>query len=320
MENRASEPNTRKGCGIASNITELIGNTPLVRLNKIGSGLKAEIILKLESFNPTHSAKDRPALHMIEKAEQEGKLSPGGIIIESTSGNTGIALAAVCAAKGYRLMLTMPENFSVERRRLLRLLGAELVLTPAELGMQGAIEKASELKSRLPQAFIPNQFENPANPESHYRTTAEEIWWDTDGRIDILVAGVGTGGTLSGTARGLKAAKPSIQIVAVEPAESPVISGGKPHSHLIQGIGAGFIPRILSLEMIDKVIRVPGEEAVKMALRLASEEGIMAGISSGAALWAALETAKQAENSGKLIVAIMPDSGERYLSSLPLGD
>ncbi|WP_411814319.1 cysteine synthase A [Dehalococcoides mccartyi] len=320
MENRASEPNTRKGCGIASNITELIGNTPLVRLNKIGSGLKAEIILKLESFNPTHSAKDRPALHMIEKAEQEGKLSPGGIIIESTSGNTGIALAAVCAAKGYRLMLTMPENFSVERRRLLRLLGAELVLTPAELGMQGAIEKASELKSRLPQAFIPNQFENPANPESHYRTTAEEIWRDTDGRIDILVAGVGTGGTLSGTARGLKAAKPSIQIVAVEPAESPVISGGKPHSHLIQGIGAGFIPRILSLEMIDKVIRVPGEEAVKMALRLASEEGIMAGISSGAALWAALETAKQAENSGKLIVAIMPDSGERYLSSLPLGD
>ncbi|MFA7187437.1 MAG: cysteine synthase A [Dehalococcoides mccartyi] len=320
MENRTSKYNIHNGRGIASNITELIGNTPLVRLNKIGSGLKAEIILKLESFNPTHSAKDRPALYMIKKAEQEGKLIPSSIVIESTSGNTGIALAAVCAAKGYRLMLTMPENFSVERRRLLRLLGAELVLTPAELGMQGAIEKAAELKAKLPQAFIPNQFENPANPESHYKTTAEEIWRDTDGKVDILVAGVGTGGTISGIARGLKAAKPSIRIIAVEPAESPVISGGEPQPHLIQGIGAGFIPRILSLELIDKVIRVPGKEAVNMALRLAREEGIMAGISSGAALWAALETAKQAENSGKLIVAIMPDSGERYLSSLPLGD
>lgn len=217
-------------------------------------------------------------------------------------------------------MLTMPESFSLERRRLLRLLGAELVLTPKELGMQGALEKAAELKNKLPEAFIPSQFENPANPESHCQTTAAEIWRDTNGKVDILIAGVGTGGTLSGTAKGLKAVKPSVQIIAVEPAESPVLSGGEPHPHLIQGIGAGFIPRILSVELIDKVIQVPGEEAVKMALRLAREEGIMAGISSGAALWAALETAQQGENSGKLIVAIMPDSGERYLSSLPLGD
>ncbi|MDP4279230.1 MAG: cysteine synthase A [Dehalococcoides mccartyi] len=320
MDNITSEHNKHTKQNIAPDITKLIGNTPLVRLNRIGSGLKAEIVLKLESFNPTHSAKDRPALHMIEKAEQEGKLRPGSIIIESTSGNTGIALAAVCAARGYRLMLTMPESFSLERRRLLRLLGAELVLTPKELGMQGALEKAAELKNKLPEAFIPSQFENPANPESHCQTTAAEIWRDTNGKVDILIAGVGTGGTLSGTAKGLKAVKPSVQIIAVEPAESPVLSGGEPHPHLIQGIGAGFIPRLLSVELIDKVIQVPGEEAVKMALRLAREEGIMAGISSGAALWAALETAKQGENSGKLIVAIMPDSGERYLSSLPLGD
>ncbi|KSV17175.1 cysteine synthase [Dehalococcoides mccartyi] len=320
MDNITPEHNKHTNQNIAPDITKLIGNTPLVRLNRIGSGLKAEIVLKLESFNPTHSAKDRPALHMIEKAEQEGKLRPGSIIIESTSGNTGIALAAVCAARGYRLMLTMPESFSLERRRLLRLLGAELVLTPKELGMQGALEKAAELKNKLPEAFIPSQFENPANPESHCQTTAAEIWRDTNGKVDILIAGVGTGGTLSGTAKGLKAVKPSVQIIAVEPAESPVLSGGEPHPHLIQGIGAGFIPRLLSVELIDKVIQVPGEEAVKMALRLAREEGIMAGISSGAALWAALETAKQGENSGKLIVAIMPDSGERYLSSLPLGD
>ncbi|MET0011656.1 MULTISPECIES: cysteine synthase A [Dehalococcoides] len=320
MDNITPEHNKHTNQNIAPDITKLIGNTPLVRLNRIGSGLKAEIVLKLESFNPTHSAKDRPALHMIEKAEQEGKLRPGSIIIESTSGNTGIALAAVCAARGYRLMLTMPESFSLERRRLLRLLGAELVLTPKELGMQGALEKAAELKNKLPEAFIPSQFVNPANPESHCQTTAAEIWRDTNGKVDILIAGVGTGGTLSGTAKGLKAVKPSVQIIAVEPAESPVLSGGEPHPHLIQGIGAGFIPRILSVELIDKVIQVPGEEAVKMALRLAREEGIMAGISSGAALWAALETAKQGENSGKLIVAIMPDSGERYLSSLPLGD
>ncbi|AII59697.1 cysteine synthase [Dehalococcoides mccartyi CG4] len=320
MDNITPEHNKHTNQNIAPDITKLIGNTPLVRLNRIGSGLKAEVVLKLESFNPTHSAKDRPALHMIEKAEQEGKLRPGSIIIESTSGNTGIALAAVCAARGYRLMLTMPESFSLERRRLLRLLGAELVLTPKELGMQGALEKAAELKNKLPEAFIPSQFVNPANPESHCQTTAAEIWRDTNGKVDILIAGVGTGGTLSGTAKGLKAVKPSVQIIAVEPAESPVLSGGKPHPHLIQGIGAGFIPRILSVELIDKVIQVPGEEAVKMALRLAREEGIMAGISSGAALWAALETAKRGENSGKLIVAIMPDSGERYLSSLPLGD
>lgn len=320
MDNITPEHNKHTNQNIAPDITKLIGNTPLVRLNRIGSGLKAEIVLKLESFNPTHSAKDRPALHMIEKAEQEGKLRPGSIIIESTSGNTGIALAAVCAARGYRLMLTMPESFSLERRRLLRLLGAELVLTPKELGMQGALEKAAELKNKLPEAFIPGQFVNPANPESHCQTTAAEIWRDTNGKVDILIAGVGTGGTLSGTAKGLKAVKPSVQIIAVEPAESPVLSGGEPHPHLIQGIGAGFIPRILSVELIDKVIQVPGEEAVKMALRLAREEGIMAGISSGAALWAALETAKQGENCGKLIVAIMPDSGERYLSSLPLGD
>ncbi|MCF7635916.1 MAG: cysteine synthase A [Dehalococcoides mccartyi] len=320
MDNITPEHNKHTNQNIAPDITKLIGNTPLVRLNRIGSRLKAEIVLKLESFNPTHSAKDRPALHMIEKAEQEGKLRPGSIIIESTSGNTGIALAAVCAARGYRLMLTMPESFSLERRRLLRLLGAELVLTPKELGMQGALEKAAELKNKLPEAFIPSQFVNPANPESHCQTTAAEIWRDTNGKVDILIAGVGTGGTLSGTAKGLKAVKPSVQIIAVEPAESPVLSGGEPHPHLIQGIGAGFIPRLLSVELIDKVIQVPGEEAVKMALRLAREEGIMAGISSGAALWAALETAKQGENSGKLIVAIMPDSGERYLSSLPLGD
>jgi len=252
MDNITPEHNKHTNQNIAPDITKLIGNTPLVRLNRIGSGLKAEVVLKLESFNPTHSAKDRPALHMIEKAEQEGKLRPGSIIIESTSGNTGIALAAVCAARGYRLMLTMPESFSLERRRLLRLLGAELVLTPKELGMQGALEKAAELKNKLPEAFIPGQFENPANTESHCQTTAAEIWRDTNGKVDILIAGVGTGGTLSGTAKGLKAVKPSVQIIAVEPAESPVLSGGEPHPHLIQGIGAGFIPRLLSVELKTK--------------------------------------------------------------------
>ena len=300
---------------VVNNITELIGRTPLVRLTRIAQGLKAEIYGKLESRNPLSSVKDRIGLAMIEAAERQGLIGPGTTIIEPTSGNTGIALAFVCAARGYPLVLTMPETMSLERRALLKHFGARLVLTPGELGMRGAIEKAKELLQEIPNAYMPDQFSNPANPEIHRRTTAEEIWRDTQGRVDILVAGVGTGGTITGVSEVIKARKPSFRAVAVEPAESPVLSGGAPGPHKIQGIGAGFIPKILNLQIIDEVVQVKSEVAMETARRLAREEGILAGISAGAATWAALEVARRPESRGKVIVCILPDTGERYLST-----
>ncbi|MBA2848002.1 cysteine synthase A [Thermosulfuriphilus ammonigenes] len=300
---------------VVNNITELIGRTPLVRLTRIAQGLKAEIYGKLESRNPLSSVKDRIGLAMIEAAERQGLIGPGTTIIEPTSGNTGIALAFVCAARGYSLVLTMPETMSLERRALLKHFGARLVLTPGELGMRGAIEKAKELLQEIPNAYMPDQFSNPANPEIHRRTTAEEIWRDTQGRVDILVAGVGTGGTITGVSEVIKARKPSFRAVAVEPAESPVLSGGAPGPHKIQGIGAGFIPKILNLQIIDEVVQVKSEVAMETARRLAREEGILAGISAGAATWAALEVARRPESRGKVIVCILPDTGERYLST-----
>ena len=301
---------------ILNNITELVGKTPLVRMNNIAPEGGAEIILKIEAFNPGSSIKDRIGLNMIKKAEEAGKLGPGTTIIEPTSGNTGVALAYISAQRGYRLILTMPESMSVERRKLLSLLGAELVLTPAEKGMKGSIEKAEELAEEIDNSFIPGQFENPANPEIHQKTTALEIWDDTDGKIDILVAGVGTGGTLTGISEVLKARKPELQTYAVEPSASPVLSGGKPGSHKIQGIGAGFIPQVLKTELIDGVIRIDNDTAYNFAKRLAREEGILAGISSGAAVAAAVELAEKPENAGKMILAVLPDTGERYLSVL----
>jgi cysteine synthase A len=274
---------------------------------------------KLESFNPLSSIKDRIALAMIETAEREKRLGPGTVIIEPTSGNTGIGLAFVCAARGYRLILTMPETMSLERRKLLRLLGAELVLTPGIQGMKGAIQKAEALLKDHADSFMPQQFRNPANPEIHRRTTAEEIWKDTDGRVDFLVAGVGTGGTLTGIGEVIKSRKPSFQVIAVEPKDSPVLSGGQAGAHKIQGIGAGFIPEVLNLSLVDEIIAVSNDDAFETARRLAREEGIVCGISSGAALWAALEVARRPENTGKLVVVIFPDSGERYLST-PLAD
>ncbi len=300
---------------VVNNITELIGRTPLVRLTRIAQGLKAEIYGKLESRNPLSSVKDRIGLAMIEAAERQGLIGPGTTIIEPTSGNTGIALAFVCAARGYPLVLTMPETMSLERRALLKHFGARLILTPGELGMRGAIEKAKELLQEIPNAYMPDQFSNPANPEIHRRTTAEEIWQDTQGRVDILVAGVGTGGTITGVSEVIKARKPSFRAVAVEPAESPVLSGGAPGPHKIQGIGAGFIPKILNLQIIDEVVQVKSEVAMETARRLAREEGILAGISAGAATWAALEVARRPESRGKVIVCILPDTGERYLST-----
>ncbi len=300
---------------VVNNITELIGRTPLVRLTRIAQGLKAEIYGKLESRNPLSSVKDRIGLAMIEAAERQGLIGPGTTIIEPTSGNTGIALAFVCAARGYPLVLTMPETMSLERRALLKHFGARLVLTPGELGMRGAIEKAKELLQETPNAYMPDQFSNPANPEIHRRTTAEEIWRDTQGRVDILIAGVGTGGTITGVSEVIKARKPSFRAVAVEPAESPVLSGGAPGPHKIQGIGAGFIPKILNLQIIDEVVQVKSEVAMETARRLAREEGILAGISAGAATWAALEVARRPESRGKVIVCILPDTGERYLST-----
>ena len=300
---------------VVNNITELIGRTPLVRLTRIAQGLKAEIYGKLESRNPLSSVKDRIGLAMIEAAERQGLIGPGTTIIEPTSGNTGIALAFVCAARGYPLVLTMPETMSLERRALLKHFGARLVLTPGELGMRGAIEKAKELLQEIPNAYMPDQFSNPANPEIHRRTTAEEIWRDTQGRVDILVAGVGTGGTITGVSEVIKVRKPSFRAVAVEPAESPVLSGGAPGPHKIQGIGAGFIPKILNLQIIDEVVQVKSEVAMETARRLAREEGILAGISAGAATWAALEVARRPESRGKVIVCILPDTGERYLST-----
>ncbi|MFC1967111.1 cysteine synthase A [Chloroflexota bacterium] len=301
--------------GIAGDATELIGNTPLVRLNRVTDGAVAEVVAKLESFNPASSVKDRLGVAMIIDAEEKGLINSQTVIVEPTSGNTGIALAFVCAARGYRLILTMPETMSLERRQLLAIFGAEVVLTPGEAGMPGAIRKAEELVAENSNYYLPQQFNNPANPEIHRLTTAAEIWRDTDGRADILVAGVGTGGTLTGVAEALKARKPEFKAVAVEPSNSPVLSGGKPGPHKIQGIGAGFIPGVLRTDLIDEIVGVAGEDAGIMARRLAREEGILAGISSGAAVHAAVEIARRAENSGKLIVAILPDTGERYLST-----
>ena len=301
--------------GIARDSSELIGNTPLVRLNRVTKGVKAEVVAKLESFNPLGSVKDRIGVAMIVDAEEKGLISKDTVIVEPTSGNTGIALAFVCAARGYRLILTMPDTMSLERRQLLSIFGAELVLTPGVEGMPGAIRKAEQLVAENPNYFMPQQFNNPANPEIHRLTTAEEIWRDTDGKVDILISGVGTGGTITGVAEVIKKRKPGFKAIAVEPTDSPVLSGGKPGSHKIQGIGAGFIPRILRLDLADEIIGVTNEDAGIMARRLAKEEGILAGISSGAATWAALEVAKRAENQGKLIVVVLPDTGERYLST-----
>ena len=301
---------------IKENILELVGNTPLVRLQKVTDGAKADVVAKLESRNPLSSVKDRIGLAMIVDAEKRGLLKKGSVIVEPTSGNTGIALAYVSAVKGYRCIITMPESFSVERRKLLKVFGAELVLTPAAQGMKGAIEKAREIVETTPGAFMPQQFENPANPEIHRKTTAEEIWKDTDGKVDILVGGVGTGGTLTGVAEFIKKKKPGFKVIAVEPFKSPLLTGDGPHTpHKIQGISAGFIPGVLRRELIDEVVKIDEEDAGKTSRRLAKEEGILVGISSGAAAWAALQVAKRPENAGKLIVVILPDTGERYLST-----
>jgi cysteine synthase A len=301
--------------GITKDSTELIGNTPLVRLNRLAQGSRAEVVAKLESFNPTGSVKDRIGVSMITDAEEKGLIGQDTVIVEPTSGNAGIALAFVCATRGYRLILTMPDSMSLERRHLLSIFGAELVLTPGAEGMPGAVRKAEQLVAENPDYFMPQQFKNPSNPEIHRMTTAEEIWRDTEGRVDILVSGVGTGGTITGVAEVIKSRKPGFKAIAVEPANSPVLSGGKPGAHKVQGIGAGFIPDILRTDLIDGIVTVTNEDAGIMARRLAREEGILAGISSGAATWAALEVAKRLENEGKLLVVILPDTGERYLST-----
>ena len=301
--------------GIAKNVVELVGNTPLVRLNRITDGTRAEIVVKLESFNPLSSVKDRIGMSMIIDLEEKGLIKENTIIVEPTSGNTGIAMAFVCAARGYRLILTMPDTMSMERRQLLSVLGAELILTPGAEGMPGAVRKAEQLVAENSNYILTQQFKNPANPEIHRVTTAEEIWRDTAGKVDILISGVGTGGTITGVAEVIKKRKPGFQAIAVEPVDSPVLSGGKPGPHKIQGIGAGFIPDVLRTDLIDDIIKVSNENAGKTARRLAREEGILAGVSSGAAVWAAVEVAKKPENEGKLIVVILPDTGERYLST-----
>ena len=300
---------------IYNNAAETVGNTPLIRLNRIGAGLNAEIVAKCEFYNPLNSVKDRIGKAMIEAAEADGSLKEGGVIVEPTSGNTGIALAFVARAKGYRCILTMPESMSLERRKLLKLLGAELVLTPAEKGMKGAIARAAEITAETDGAFMPQQFENPANPAIHRLTTAEEIWRDTDGQVDALVAGVGTGGTITGVTEVLKQRNPDFKAFAVEPADSPVISGGNPGPHKIQGIGAGFIPKNLNVDILDGVIQVSNDEAISMARRLSDEEGIPGGISSGAAVAAALKVAARDEMKGKRIVVILPSMAERYMST-----
>ena len=306
---------------IAKSITDLIGNTPLLELQNLSRGLPARVAVKLEFFNPGSSVKDRIALAMVEAAEREGKIKPGTTIVEATSGNTGIGLAMVCAAKGYKLVITMPESMSKERKMLLRAYGAELVLTPAAEGMNGAIAKAEEFVKNHPETyFMPRQFDNPANPEIHRQTTAEEIWRDTDGNVDIFVAGVGTGGTLSGVGEVLKSRKPAVQIYAVEPAGSPVLSGGQKGAHLIQGLGAGFVPKTLNTDIYDGVITVSNEDAMATARALADKEGILSGISSGAAVWSALQLAAKPENAGKLIVTVLPSYGERYLSTALFAD
>lgn len=300
---------------IANSIIELVGNTPLVRLNKLARGMKADVVVKLESFNPVSCVKERIGVSMIEDAEQRGLINKDTVIIEPTSGNTGIGLAFTCAARGYKLILTMPDTMSIERRLILKAFGARLVLTQGSKGMKGAIEKAEQLCQAHPNSFMPQQFKNPANPAIHRKTTAEEIWKDTDGKVDIIVVGVGTGGTITGIGEGLKPRKPTLRLVAVEPAGSPILSGGEPGPHKIQGIGAGFVPEVYKKELIDEVIAVKDEDAGETARRMAREEGILVGISSGAAAWAAFQLAGREENKGKLIVAIMPDSGERYLST-----
>lgn len=300
---------------IYEDITKTIGKTPLVRINNIAKNAGAEILVKLESFNPLGSVKDRIGVSMIDDAEKKGLLKKGSTIIEPTSGNTGIALAFVCAARGYKLILTMPETMSHERRQLLSILGAEVVLTPGNEGMKGAVNKAEELLKKIPNSFLPQQFKNPSNPKIHRETTAEEIWKDTKGKVDILVSGVGTGGTITGIASVIKKRKKGFKAIAVEPEESPVLSGGKPGPHKIQGIGAGFMPEILDLSLIDEIFKVNYENAKETAKRLAKEEGILAGISSGAACYAAIEIAKRDENKGKLIICILPDTGERYLTT-----
>ena len=301
---------------IYEDITKTIGNTPLVKLNNITKGLNATVVAKMESFNPMASVKDRIGIAMIEAAENAGLIKKETIIIEPTSGNTGISLAFVAAARGYKLILTMPDTMSIERREVLKAFGAEIVLTPGSEGMRGAVNKAEELLKNTPNAFMPQQFKNPANPEIHRKTTAEEVWNDTDGKVDIFVGGVGTGGTITGVGEVIKKRKPSFKIVAVEPADSPVLSGGKPGPHKIQGIGAGFVPDILNMKVVDEIITVKNEQAFALARQLAREEGILVGISSGAAAYAALQVAARPENNGKLIVVVFPDTGERYLSTV----
>ncbi len=305
---------------IADDVTRLIGNTPLVRLNRVTDGASASVVAKLEFYNPAGSVKDRIGVAMIDAAERDGLIGPDSIILEPTSGNTGIALAMVCAARGYSCTLTMPETMSVERRQLLRLLGAELVLTPGPGGMPGAIAKAEELAKSDPRYFVPQQFDNPANPQIHRATTAEEVWRDTDGTVDIFVSGVGTGGTITGVGEVLKQRKPAVRIVAVEPAASPVLSGGEKGPHPIQGIGAGFVPAVLDVDVIDEIMQVENDAAFEMARRLAREEGLLVGISSGAAVWAAVQQAKRPANAGKLVVVVVPDFGERYLSTALTAD